>query len=205
MDLKTFVDNNFNSLDIYTDAAFMNKATKAQLLNAIQKAIDDTPAAVDKIKIGSNNVQLQPPREPEQVNQTTLPASLTLQLSLMNNPLAAGGLDIFLAPYSLALSAPPPGYQYAGELFDLFPPTLSMSPATGLRSVGIRRYGSLRRTDLGSFRAPVGADGQREYGSLLYAVRGVVLAALLHRRYSRFRHHGFLFAGLPVLRARSVW
>ena len=117
--LRTYVNDNFDQLFLWTDAAHSTVATKQQVLARIDQAITDTQNAIQQIQIGSGNVQ-PPPRQPRQIQQGgAIDMGRTLKLALLQAPVVGGGLDVFLTPYEFTLAAPPAGYRFAGELFGL--------------------------------------------------------------------------------------
>jgi hypothetical protein len=120
-DLRNYVLDpaNFDRLYLHSDADLKNKVTREQVAAAFDQAINTTQQAIRNINTGSNNV-MPPPRQPAPVQQQgAIDLGRTLQLALSNAPVTPGGLDVLLTMPSLALSAPPRGYGFASEIFDL--------------------------------------------------------------------------------------
>jgi hypothetical protein len=110
---------NFDRFNLATDPNLRNRVTQVQAAAVFDQAINATQQAIRDINLGSNNV-MPPPRQPVPVQgQGAIDVGRTLQLALSNAPVMPGGLDVLLTPYDLALSVPPPGFAFVGEVFDL--------------------------------------------------------------------------------------
>jgi hypothetical protein len=121
-DLKKFVDDNFNNLDLYTDPAHTKMATRQQLADKLQAAINAADAAAAQIGQGAGNAP-PPPRPnapmngPGVVNDT----GKTIGLTLLTAPAIGGSVEIFLPPDGFALSLPPTGLEFVGSVVDVLP------------------------------------------------------------------------------------
>jgi len=95
------------------------RATRRDVVAVIQDARRNALQAIQDLRLGSGNVA-DPGRPPTPVNQQgAIDLGRTLRLALANAPVTPGGLDVFMPAYADALSPPPPGYQFVGEVFDL--------------------------------------------------------------------------------------
>jgi hypothetical protein len=139
-ELKNWVDdpNRFDKFYLHHDKDLQRRATRKEVTDKIQQAIDQVQKFVQDIGAGSNDA-MPPPRQKIPVQgQGAVNAGRTLRLALDSNPVMPGELDVFMPDYDFALSQPPLGYQFVGELFDILPdPMLGI---TGTVSLGIE-YG----------------------------------------------------------------
>jgi PEP-CTERM motif len=110
---------NFPSFNLASNADLSQRITRQQAAAVFDMAIDSTMKAVQQIRIGSNNVK-PPPQGAAPVNHGGLVnIGLTPSLFLSGPPVTPGALAIFQPTADLALSQPPAGYKFVGEIFEL--------------------------------------------------------------------------------------
>ena len=129
----------FDALGLFLGDDFNTLAPQKVVLAEIDRAIARIPDAIMRIGAGTGNVA-PGPRQPVPVQgQGAIDTGRTLRLALSSAPVVAGNLDVFMPTADLALSKPPPGYQFVGEIFDLL--AVDALDVTGTIALGIE-YGA---------------------------------------------------------------